>query len=171
MKKLFFYSLLVVSAFTSCKKDDPEPSANVEGKWNLSTADIAINSIVGPDEETIDFQNQGVYLDLKSGNKFSANMLLTKDFNNIIKAGDMYESDYEMKGNELTLKIYDADYKSFIPIKLKVETSTGSQLVLKATKSDLAETVKTYDELEGNNNLSQMFAVVSSLDVVLTFSK
>ena len=83
----------------------------------------------------------------------------------------MYESDYEMKGNELTLKIYDADYKSFIPIKLKVETSTGSQLVLKATKSDLAETVKTYDELEGNNNLSQMFAVVSSLDVVLTFSK
>src|SRR5690606_25622750 len=106
MKNLL-YSLLVVFTFVSCSKDDPTPSASVEGKWNLSTAKVELKSLFGDEDNTRDYKNQDVYFELKSNNKFSGNIVLSDDFSELIAAGQTYESDYEQKGNELILKIYD----------------------------------------------------------------
>ncbi|MCD8540956.1 MAG: lipocalin family protein [Leadbetterella sp.] len=128
---------MVVFAMASCGKDEePTPTANLEGKWNLATSQVVIQPIAGDkSDETMDFKNQGVFIELKSNNKFSGNIVLADEAADIIMVGDEYESDYEINGNVLTLKIYDEAYEEYIPVKLNVESVTESQMVLKITKS------------------------------------
>jgi|GEM_PF-1133304 len=173
MKKLFFYSLFAVSVLTSCNKDkEPTPNANVEGKWNLSTAQIAIKLITGDEtDETLDYKSMGVYMELKSGNKFSTNLVLAEDLNDFLTLGDPYESDYEVSGDEITLKIYDDVYEDYLPVKLKIQSTTESEMVFQFTKAELAGLMKAYDELDGTNENSQMLAFITSLNAVLTFNK
>lgn len=170
MKNLL-YSLLVVFTLVSCSKDDPTPAANVEGKWNLSTAKVELKSLFGDDDNTMDYKNQGVYLEFKSNNKFSGNIVLADDLAEMIEAGHVYESEYEQKGNELTLKIYDDFYEEYIPVKLQIQSVTGSEMVLKFTKAELTDLMKEYDKLDGTNENSQVLAFITSLNAVLTFSK
>lgn len=170
MKNLL-YSLLVVFTLVSCSKDDPTPSANVEGKWNLSTASIKMKAITGDTDEDLDYKGQGLYIDLKDNGKFSSNLVMGEEFPELLIAGNLYESDYEVKGDELILKIYDDAYEEYIPVKLKVKTTTSSQLVLQLTKAELAEIMQVYDELDETNMNTQMLAFITSLDVALTFSK
>lgn len=171
MKKLLFYSLFVVSALSSCSKDDPAPSANVEGKWNLSTADVEVKSLLGDEKNNLDFKNQGVYLELKANNKFSGNIVMADDLAYFVDAGDVYESDYEVKGKEITLQVYDTAYETYVPVKLKIESSTDSELVLKMTKAELAETMKAYDKLDGSTDFTDMMSIIASVDAVLKFTK
>ncbi|MBX2953850.1 MAG: hypothetical protein KF870_15215 [Leadbetterella sp.] len=172
MKKLLFYSFFVVSALSSCdKKDNPAPAASVEGKWNLDKADMTLKSLFGNEDEAIDYKSQGVFLELKSNNKFSTNLVLSDEINDLLIKGDLYESDYELKGSEITLKIYDNTYKEYLPVKLKIQSSDESKMVLQFTKAELAELMKAYDKLDGSDENSQMLGLVTSLNLVLTFTK
>ncbi|MCY1377640.1 hypothetical protein D9M69_652230 [compost metagenome] len=96
---------------------------------------------------------------------------MAEDLAEFIEAGDIYESDYEIKGDEIILQIYDTVYEAFVPVKLKIESSTESALVLKITKAELAETMKAYDLLDESTDFTQMLAFISSLDATLTFTK
>ncbi len=170
MKNLL-YSLLVVFTFVSCSKDDPTPSASVEGKWNLSTAKVELKSLFGDEDNTRDYKNQDVYFELKSNNKFSGNIVLSDDFSELIAAGQTYESDYEQKDNELILKIYDDAFEDYIPVKLKIQGVTESEMTLQFTKAELADLFKEYDKLEGSNEYTQILPLITSLNAVLTFNK
>lgn len=170
MKKLL-YSLLMVSVLVSCGKDEVTPSANVEGNWNLSTAKVELKSLFGDEDSTRDYKNEDVYLELKSNNKFSGNIVLSDDFSEFIEAGHAYESDYEQNGDVLILKIYDGAFDEFVPVKLKVQSVKESEMTLKFTKAELADLMKEYDKLEGTNEYSQMLPLFTSLNATLTFTK
>ncbi len=173
MKKLFFYSFLIISALSSCSKDEePTPAPNVEGKWNLATMNTKIKAVTGDSsDDTIDYKNDNVYIDLKAGNKFSGNIVMADDAADLITLGNVYESDYEINGNTLTLKIYDNSFEEYIPVKLKVESATDTQMILKVSKTELTEVAKIYDQLEGTTMYSQMLLFITSLDATLTFTK
>ena len=172
MKKLLFYSLFVVSALSSCSKnEDPAPSVNVEGNWNLPKAEVEMKSLFGDDKDAIDYKNQNVFLELKSNNKFSTNLVMSDEINDLLIKGNTYESDYEIKGSEITLKIYDGEYEEYVPVKLKVKSASSSEMILQFTKAELAELMKVYDQLDGTGENSQMLALITSLNLELTFTK
>lgn len=137
----------------------------------MSTVKVDIKSLFGNNDETMDYKNQGVYLELKAGNKFSGNIVLADDLDELFGTGDMYESTYEQKGNELILKIYDGAFEENIPVKLKIQNVSESEMVLQFTKAELAELFKEYDKIEGGNEYSQMLALISSMNAVISFTK
>lgn len=172
MKKLLFYSLLVVSALTSCSKnDDPAPSANVEGKWNLATANLTIKSLFGDNDDIIDYKDDNVYIELKSNNKFSTNLVLTDSIDDLLVKGKTYESDYELTSDAMTLHVYSELYDDYLPVKLKIQSSNETEMVLVFTKAELAELMKAYDKLDESDENTQMLALITSINAVFTFTR
>ena len=174
MKNLI-YALLAVFTLVSCSKEkDPGPAA-VEGRWSLSSLQTKIQVLGSdPTDETASFPAGAAYIDLKENNKLASNIIMgdiTDDSGTLLTVGTQYESDYEIKGNTITLQLYDADYEAYVPVKLNIKNQTDSQLVLQITKAELVETAKAYDELEGSPIHSQMLVFVTSLEATLTFAK
>ncbi|MCR9064610.1 MAG: lipocalin family protein [Cytophagales bacterium] len=138
---IFFLAVLSV---LSCKKDADIDPVNIQGKWNVDSAESKIEyNSSSPDNTNIDLSSEGLYFDFKSDGTYSTNAEL--GIGNI-SAGEQINTDtYSIEGNRLKIAFVETDLKIPIILLFDIELN-GTNLNLKMDRNDLLD---SYEEIGG----------------------
>lgn len=166
------YSLLLLLTITACSKnDDPKPAAEVQGNWTLTSTKATYEFLGQKESDDFDFEGDGLYLNLKEGNKFESNMSLDVNEDSYFIQAAKYESTYKVQGNTLTLDFYSAPLGEYIPYVAKIEKSTSGELSLLLTKKEVMDMLNEANKHDDFALQMQMINVLTSFNFQMNFTK
>jgi hypothetical protein len=171
MKKAI-YLLLLLFTISSCSKDkDPKPSDNVKGNWALQTGEVNFSILGQVSEEDYDFKNTGIYINIKDDGTFESNLAVDYSAEEIFGKASVYQSTYKVEGNFITFQLSANGTTQKIPVKAKIAKATNNELQLTLTKTELLEALTVLANYIDIEDDLLLFSLVTSMDVILNFSK